>query len=232
VTRPSALPVPPKTVERLGRYRWILEELESKGAHRVFSHELAQRAGETSVLVRRDLMVIGSGGSPNRGYVVAELRSRIGGFLDGGGTHPIALVGVGKLGQALLDHFHGFRPSLQVVAAFDVAPDMVGRVVGGTPVLELSEVTEVVRAESIRTAILTVPTWEAQGLTNRLVSAGVLSLLNFTKARLRVPEGVYVEAIDLSVSLEKTAFFGHRLAHPEPDVATPTALERGGRGGH
>jgi len=196
-----------RVVERLSLYRRILHQMELAGTVQVFSHELAARSGVTAGLLRRDLMAIGHTGSPNRGYEVAGLGAAIGAFLDGGQRQAVALVGVGHLGRALLDYFRGRRPTLEITAAFDVDPDKVGRVIAGTRVHALDELEARVAAEGIRAAILALPPDQAQRVTDRLAAAGVRSLLNFADVRLSVPDGLYVETLDFSVSLEKVAYY-------------------------
>ncbi|MBN1825840.1 MAG: redox-sensing transcriptional repressor Rex [Candidatus Eisenbacteria bacterium] len=199
-----------KAIGRLCLYRRILEEMDAEGKSRVFSHDLAGLAGQTAVLVRRDLMIIGYAGSPNRGYDVGALRHAIGDMLDQHEKRNVALVGVGNLGRALLDYFRGLRANLEISAAFDTDPDKVGRVIGGTRTHPLDDLSRVIEEQSIRVAVLTVPSGSAQETADRLVSAGVRSLLNFTRVRLQVPVGIYVENVDISMSLEKVAYFARK----------------------
>ena len=120
-----------KSVERLSLYRRLLMIQLTQGADNVFSHELAALAGSTAAQVRRDLMVVGCSGSPSRGYNVRELMEAIGAFLDAPAGQRVALVGVGNLGRAILAFFGGRRPKLSIVAAFDVDPLKVDRVIHG-----------------------------------------------------------------------------------------------------
>ena len=196
-----------KAIGRLCLYRRILEDWEGNGKSRVFSHELAGAAGQTAVLVRRDLMGIGYAGSPNRGYDVGALRHAIGDLLDHHEMQNVALIGVGNLGKALLDYFQGLRPNLRISAAFDNDPDKVGKEIGGARTYHLSDLGRVIEESAIGIAVLTVPSEAAQETADRLIEAGVRSLLNFTRVRLRIPSGIYVENVDISMSLEKVAYF-------------------------
>ena len=108
----------------------------------------------------------------------------------------------------------GQRWSLAVVAAFDVAPQKIGRVIDGCRCLPTSELASVVREHAVLLGIITVPVEAAQEAADQLVRAGVRGVLNFTPARLHVPQAIIVEDVDISVSLEKVAFFARRRVKP------------------
>ncbi len=197
-------------VVRLILYRRILRDLAFSGTRYVFSHELAALADVTPEQLRRDLMNVRYEGSPNRGYEVVVLEERVGVFLDPLTTQSVALVGVGNLGRALFAYFLGRRPLLQIVAAFDIDPSKVDRLINGCPSFHISEARQVMRDMNIEVAIVAVPAAAAQSVADILVEAGVKSLLNFADIRLRLPPDIYVEHIDIGVSLEKVAFFARR----------------------
>lgn len=205
----------PRTVGRLSMYRRILAELAAQGAQTVFSHELAARAGVTAAQVRRDVMSIGFTGSPVRGYEIADLMNRIGERLDDPSGQRAALVGVGHLGQAILAYFAGRWPHLSITAGFDVDPHKVNRVIHGCRCYPSEELARVVAEQQIGIGIIAVPAGAAQGVADSLVRAGVRGLLNFAPVRLRVPVDVYVEDVDISVSLEKVAFFARQRQMPK-----------------
>jgi redox-sensing transcriptional repressor len=169
-------------------------------------------AGVTAAQVRRDLMAVGYTGSPTRGYGVGELMESIGKFLDASEGEGVALIGVGNLGRAILAYFGGRRPKLAIVAAFDNDAVKVNRVVLGVRCHAMTELAQILAEQVIHTAIITVPAAAAQEVTDQLVRAGVRGLLNFAPASLRVPEGVFVEDIDMTVALEKVAYFARQYA--------------------
>lgn len=197
-------------VGRLCLYRALLGGLEREGVENVYSHQLAALAGGAPSRVRRDLMAVGYDGSPARGYVVSDLLRSIGRFLDAPAQEGVALVGVGNLGRALMAFFAGRRPNLSIIAAFDTDPEKTGRVIHGCRCYSMDALAEVVEENGIRAAILSVPAAEAQGVADRLIRAGVRGLLNFAPVRLRVPAGVFVENMDMAVSLEKVAYFARQ----------------------
>lgn len=191
-------------------YRRLLNGLMADGVSNTFSHQLAHLAGVTPAQVRRDLMAIGYSGTTKRGYEVPELVDSIGQFLDVANGQGVALIGVGNLGRALLAYFAGRRPHLSIVAAFDNDPYKVNRVIHGCHCYSLDDITRVIREQDIRVAVLTVPAAVAQSVADILVSAGVRGILNFAPIRLRVPPHTYVEDIDMTMSLEKVAFFARK----------------------
>jgi redox-sensing transcriptional repressor len=199
-----------RTIERLSLYRSILSRLAREGVKSIYSHELGALAGGTPSQVRRDLMVTGYTGSPTRGYDVRDLSESIGLFLDAPGGEAAALVGVGNLGRALMAFFAGRRPQLSIEAAFDIDPYEVSRVIHGCRCYPMEELEAVVGEKGIRVAVLTVPASEAQAVAERVVRAGVRGLLNFVPVRLRVPAGVFVEDVDVMMSLEKVAYFSRQ----------------------
>jgi redox-sensing transcriptional repressor len=182
---------------------------------------LAALADVTPEQLRRDLMNVRYEGSPTRGYEVVVLEECIGAFLDPPTTQAVALVGVGNLGRALFAYFLGRRPLLQIVAAFDIDPAKVDRMINGCPSYHISDARTVIRDNGINVAIVAVPAAAAQSVADTLVEAGVRSLLNFADVRLRLPPDVYVEHIDIGVTLEKVAFFARRPAATEKDTRSP-----------
>jgi len=199
-----------RTIGRLSLYRRLLRELESAGVNNIYSQELARMAGVTAAQVRRDIMAIGYSGSPARGYDVHALGESIGDYLDAPGGQGVALVGIGNLGRAIMAFFSGRRPRLAIVAAFDADPYKVNRVIHGCRCYPAEEIGQVVREQNITVGIITVPASEAQNVAETLVRAGVRGILNFAPVPLRVPAGVYVEQIDMTMALEKVAFFARQ----------------------
>ena len=196
-----------KTIGRLSLYRRVLYGLLADGERSVYSHQLAALVGGTAAQVRRDMMAVGYTGSPTRGYDITDLTRAIGNFLDAAQGQSVALVGVGNLGKAILSYFAGRRPRLSIEAAFDTDPAKVNRVIHGCRCYPLDDLERVVQSRGIEIGVLTVPADQAQDVAEYLVRSGVLGILNFAPVRLSVPDHVYVEDIDMTMSLEKVAFF-------------------------
>lgn len=212
--------ISPKVIGRLSLYRRVLHELVAGGQSHVFSHELARLAGVTAAQVRRDVMAVGYSGSPVRGYEIASLIESIAAMLDAGQGDSVALVGLGNLGRAVLDYLGGRRSKMRLAAAFDVDPAKVNRVVHSVRCYPMEELASVVESQAIASAVVTVPASAAQEVSDRLVSAGVRGILNFAPARLRVPEGVFVEDVDMAMALEKVAYFSRQVTSPERAMRT------------
>ena len=215
-----------KTIGRLSLYRRLLMDLIEQKVEFVFSHDLAKAARLTAAQVRRDVMSLGHSGTPARGYNARLLLDSITAVLDAPESQPVALVGVGNLGRAILAYFVGRRPSLRIIAAFDSNPDLVDRVICGCRCYSAGAMPEVIRRDGIRAGIIAVPSTGAQEVANALVEAGVSGILNFAPARLGVPPHVYVEYMDFTTSLEKVAFFARRRDAGRairPGFAAPSA---------
>jgi len=196
-----------RTIGRLSTYRRLLNTMYSRGVKNIFSHQLAEAARMTAAQVRRDVMSLGYTGSTVRGYNVEGLIGSIRQALDNPEGEKAALVGLGKLGRAILAYFAGRRPKLKITAAFDRNRDKAGQILHGCRCYHVSELAEVTRAAGICVAIITVPASAAQSIADELVRAGVRGILNFAPLPLQVPPDVYVEGMDVTMALEKVAYF-------------------------
>lgn len=196
-----------KTVSRMSRYRRLLQTLQADGVESIYSHQLARHAVVSAAQVRRDLMVIGYSGSPNKGYDVAACIASISHFLDGAVRQEVALVGVGNLGRAVLSHFADKSPSVAIVAAFDVDPALTGTLIHGVRCVDASLIEELVRDLGLQIAVLTVPGKVAQEAAETLVRAGVKSIISFAPTPLALPNGIFVEYMDITAALESAAYF-------------------------
>lgn len=199
-----------RTVSRLLLYRKRLSGSSEDSKRFIYSYELGALCGVTSAQVRRDLMLVGCAGSPNRGYDRRELLGSIEEFLYRPGVQNVALVGLGNLGRAIMSFLAGRQSRLAIAAAFDTDPAKTGCVTFGCRCYPVADLRTVAVAAGIEVAILTVPAAAAQATADLLVEAGMRGILNFAPVTLHVPDHVFVEDIDLAMSLEKVAFFARR----------------------
>jgi redox-sensing transcriptional repressor len=198
--------VPQAVVSRLSLYLRELQHLLRDGKETTSSTQLGRLLGFTDAQVRKDLAYFGQFGYPGIGYRCDELVVAIKRILGTDQDWPIALVGVGNLGRALMG-YRGFQQQgFRLVAAFDVDPAKVGSDVDGIRVYSLAEMPQVVQRYSIKLAILSVPGPAAQEVADQLLSAGLRGLLNFAPVTLNLPEDVQIVAVDLAIELEQLTF--------------------------
>ncbi len=206
----SSSRIPINTIGRLSLYRRLLHEQLAAGIRQVYSHQLASLAVSTAAQVRRDLMTIGFGGSPRRGYAIQELVEAINAVLARSIETTAALVGVGNLGRAILAYYANRQP-IRFAAAFDRVAEKTGRILHGCRCYPVDEMADVVSRERIHVGVIAVPAPEAQGVADQLVLAGITGILNFAPVRLRVPAGLHVENVDLMMALDRVAYYAHEL---------------------
>ena len=199
--------LPGKTVERLSQYRRALASTLAANRNYVFSHELAAMLHITAVQVRRDLMLIGYGSVMRKGYDVRELINTIGSIIDAPSGLNVAIVGMGNLGRAITGYFRGKRTNMNVVAAFDVDPQKIDKVVAGVRCYNISQIRKLREELDIMVAVLAVPADQAVATASQLVSNGIKGIMNFTTVPLNVPDAVYLEEFDMITSIEKVAYF-------------------------
>ncbi|MCX6373390.1 MAG: redox-sensing transcriptional repressor Rex [Actinobacteria bacterium] len=207
-----------KTVSRMSRYRRLLSSLREEGLESIYSHQLARHAVVSAAQVRRDLMVIGYSGSPNKGYDVDACIASIGSFLDGAVSQEVALVGVGNLGRAVLAHFEDKRSSVAIVAAFDVESGLADTVVHGVRCFAACSMETLVRDLGLEIAVLTVPADAAQEVADTVVRAGVKSVISFAPVPLHLPNDIFVEYMDITAALESAAYFARLGGREEPET--------------
>jgi redox-sensing transcriptional repressor len=196
-----------KTIRRLCIYRRILSRAVAKGLTLIRSQDLARRAGVSPAQVRRDIMSVGYQGSPNKGYDCTRLFESIGEYLGADCIQTAILVGVGNLGKAILGYFDTRNLNITVVAAFDVDARIIGSVIHNCPCYSILDLEAVIKHLGIKLAIVAVPFREAQEVARQLVSAGIKGLLNFSPINLKLPEGIYVDDMDITAALETISFF-------------------------
>ena len=204
--------IPEATVARLPVYlRSLLEVAETK-APTISSERLAELAGVNAAKVRKDLSYLGSYGTRGVGYEVEYLLFQISRELGLTQDWPVAILGIGNLGHALANYRNFSARGFRIVALLDADPAKVGEVVAGLPIHALDDLDRVVADHGIAIGIIATPAHVAQDVADRLVAAGVTSILNFAPAVLNVPEGVSLRKVDLSIELQILSFYEQRAA--------------------
>ncbi len=204
-------PIPEATVARLPIYlRALLDLAEGRGETNVSSEELASLAGVNAAKVRKDLSYLGSYGTRGVGYDIEYLLYQITRELGLTQDWPAAIVGVGNLGRALASYKGFSERGFRITALFDVDDNVIGSEVGGLDVKHLDELKDVVAAEGITIGIIATPPNSAQEVAERLVDAGIKSILNFAPAVVAVTPDVNVRKVDLSIELQILSFYQQR----------------------
>ncbi|MFB5664341.1 redox-sensing transcriptional repressor Rex [Alteribacillus sp. HJP-4] len=199
--------IPQATAKRLPLYYRFLENLHASGKQRVSSTELSEAVKVDSATIRRDFSYFGALGKKGYGYNVHYLLSFFRKTLAQDEVTKVFLIGVGNLGTALLKYNFSKSDNTQIVSAFDVNEKVIGNEISGVEIHHLDQLPEVRGSMDAPAAILTVPAEAAQATAEKLVNAGIKGILNFTPARLTVPDHVRVHHIDLSVELQTLVYF-------------------------
>lgn len=206
--------IPEATVARLPVYLRILYEVAADGTTNVSSERLAELAGVNAAKVRKDLSYLGTYGTRGVGYDVAYLQYQMSRELGLNREWPVVIVGAGNLGHALANYAGFDERGFPVAALVDVDPAKVGGEVNGVPVRHLDDLASLVGAGTGTIGVIATPAAAAQQAADRLVEAGVASILNFAPVVLTVPRGVVVRKVDLAVELQILSFYQQRHGGP------------------
>jgi redox-sensing transcriptional repressor len=208
--RPDPGGIPEATVARLPVYLRALYALAERGVTTVASDELARATGVNSAKLRKDLSHLGSYGIRGVGYDVEYLVYQVSRALGLTQRWPVVIIGAGNLGRALANYGGFLARGFRIEALLDSDQSLVGGELGGVVVKHVSELESLVTEHGIVIGVIAVPAGAAQVMCDRLVAAGVTSILNFAPLVLSVPEGVDVRKVDLSIELQILAFHAQR----------------------
>ncbi len=198
--------IPQAAVGRLSLYLRELQQQLRDDRQTISSTQLGQLLGFTDAQVRKDLAYFGQFGYPGVGYRCGELVAAIQRILGTDRLWPIAMVGVGNLGRALMG-YRGFREQgFRIAAAFDADPAKVGRSLEGISVHSMERLSAVVAEQQIKLGILAVPGSAAGSVAETLVAAGLEGILNFAPVTLNLPPTIRVVSVDLAMELEQLSF--------------------------
>jgi len=201
-----ACDVPDATIHRLPLYLEKLKLLQAIGVEDVSSRQLAESLDIKASQLRHDFHYFGGFSRPGRPYRVDKLVPALEQIIGIAEPQPTAIVGAGHLGQALANYQNLELQGFPVHGIFDVNPKLIGLEIRGQPVRDMDELEPVIRERGIRIAILTVPAANAQGVTDRLVRAGIVGIFNFAPTDLKVPDTVVVRNERLAVGIMALSF--------------------------
>ena len=194
---------------RLSRYLQVLTQARKMGKERISSQEISDYTNINATQIRRDLSGFGKFGKRGVGYSVDSLLGEIRKILRTQGQHNIALVGAGRLGQAIASSPIFAEHGINIAAVFDRDPDMVGRSIGPNSgsVIDSKQLKDVVRDKNIIVGVIAVPASSAQQAADELVDSGVRIIFNYSEALLDVPHDVQVHTSNPAVELLHALYF-------------------------
>ena len=194
---------------RITRYYRALNRLRAIGLEKVFAHNLADAAGVSAAVVRKDFSLLEIHGQKRGGYEITELIARLSTILGKGEAQDTIIIGCGRIGKALM-HYSGFEPDgIRVVAGFDTDPVVYADASNPVPVYPMSRLEEVVAALGVKVAIITVPESAAADTAEKLFDAGIRGILNFSPITLKPRPAepgenpVIIHNINIALELEQ-----------------------------
>jgi redox-sensing transcriptional repressor len=192
---------------RLSRYLQVLTQARKMGKERISSQEISDYTNINATQIRRDLSAFGKFGKRGVGYNIDSLLGEIRKILRTQGQHNIALIGAGRLGQAIASSPIFAEHGINIAAVFDNDPDKTGRPIGSTEVTSYEHLPQVVRDKNILVGVLAVPADNAQSVATDLVDSGVKIIFNYSEALLDVPHDVQVHTSNPAVELLHALYF-------------------------
>jgi redox-sensing transcriptional repressor len=185
----------------------VLTQAKKMGKERISSQEMSDYTNINATQIRRDLSAFGKFGKRGVGYNIDSLLGEIRKILRTQGQHNIALVGAGRLGQAIASSPIFAEHGINIAAVFDRDPEVVGNRAGHVDVQPYGELKPAVRDKNIIVGVLAVPAASAQGVADDLVDAGVKIIFNYSEGLLDVPGDVQVHTSNPAVELLHALYF-------------------------
>lgn len=192
---------------RLSRYLQVLTQAKKMGKEQIASKEIAEYTNINATQIRRDLSGFGKFGKRGVGYNIDSLLGEIRKILRAQGQHNIALVGAGRLGEAIASSPIFAEHGIRIAAVFDTDPSKLGKSIGGTVISSFDDLDELVHERNIIVGVLAVPAESAQLVVDRLVAAGVKIVFNYSQALLDTPADVQVHTSNPAVELLYALYF-------------------------
>jgi len=199
--------IPPVVIDRLPLYARALAALEAQGREVVSSQELGQLLDVTPAQIRKDLSYFGRFGKQGRGYNVGKLLAELRRILGLNRQWRIVLVGVGRLGRAILG-YEGFVPQgFRIVEAFDSDPRIISTSINGLTIKNTRDLEPALRSHPVDVGIVAVPAETAQDVIDSLVRCGVRAILNYAPIAAQVPRGVHLKRIEPVLALQSMTYY-------------------------
>ncbi|HCB28204.1 redox-sensing transcriptional repressor Rex [Enterococcus durans] len=204
--------LPKATAKRLPLYLRYLNMLNDSGVGRIKSNEFSKITQVPSATIRRDFSYLGELGRSGYGYDVPYLIEVFDRILNTDEEKRIALVGYGNLGKALKHNNFRRNENLNIVCVFDNDPEIVGQVIDGEMIYPIDRFAEIAKEKNVTVVISTVPSKYSQSAIDQIVQGGVSAILNFAPDRVKVPEHVNIQYIDLTTELQTLIYFDEKYS--------------------
>ncbi|UMZ74086.1 redox-sensing transcriptional repressor Rex [Natranaerofaba carboxydovora] len=198
---------PLSIIKRLPVYLRVLDNLVKRDIDVISSRNLSKETGFTAEQIRKDLAYFGAFGTRGTGYNTSYLREKVLRIIGLDKPTNVVVVGAGHLGTAFARYNIQENPYTNVVAIFDVNPELVGDNVDGVEIYHLNKLEEVVEDQNVSVGVLTVPAVHSQEVVNRLVEADIRAILNFAPSKLSAPENVRIHDVDLTIELQSLIYY-------------------------
>jgi len=208
-------PINERSIERLCIYRRLLRKLIKDKVESFYSHELSKLAHISSVQIRRDLMHIGYSGSNRKGYETKKIYKNINQIIDSKKVMNICIVGIGNLGKALVNFYAEQNDKINISALFDIDKNMVGYKYNGIHCFHVDKMAEIIQEYDIKIGIISSSSQSAVYTSDIMKNNGVKSIINFTTTPLNLPDNMFLEEVDITTSIEKSAYFTKNLIEEE-----------------
>jgi redox-sensing transcriptional repressor len=192
---------------RLSRYLQVLTQARKMGKERISSQEISDYTNINATQIRRDLSTFGKFGKRGVGYSIESLLNEIRKILRTQGQHNIAVVGAGRLGEAIASSPIFAEHGINIAAILDTDPEKIGRRLGGVEVSDYARLPDLVREQNIVVGVLAVPASSAQRAADDLVAAGIRIIINYSEALIDTPSDVVVHASNPAVDLLHALYF-------------------------
>lgn len=199
--------IPQPAIERLSTYLQCVRALRADGILMASSSEIAARTGINAAQLRKDLSYFGEFGTPGLGYDVAALKEHLSRILGLDRTHDILLVGAGHLGTALASYVGWRQRGFRIVAVFDTDSKKIGGALANCTIEHIDDISKINARRKAEMGVVAVPREHAQDVVDKLVAAGVRSILNFAPAAILVRPGITVRNVDLTSQLEVLSYY-------------------------
>ncbi|MCK5077178.1 MAG: redox-sensing transcriptional repressor Rex, partial [Calditrichia bacterium] len=195
------------TIYRLSRYYRSLEHLIEKKIETTSSDDLAEIDGITSAQVRKDLSFFGSFGKRGLGYNTRDLKDQIASILGINRTWNVAIIGAGNIGRALVDYQEFKKQGFIMKILLDTDPNKIGTKYHNVKIENYNNTCDLLKENNVEIGIIAVPAERAQTVADKLVEAGIKSILNFAPRSIKVPDNVKVQYENMAIELESLSYY-------------------------